>query len=373
MIVDIVVPVHNQLDLTESFLSSLRRRTEHPYRLILVDNGSDNLPESIIHGFPNSKIVRMKKNMGFAGGCNAGIKKGKNPLVAVINNDVLLTSGWLTGLVRALASSPTIAAAAPCSNYASGDQQVDVGRFQNEDEMNRLACAFARKYRCQVEDVSFVSGISLLMRRDALNSIGTFDDRFGAGNYEDNDICLRFKNKGYRIVLVRDTFVYHHGNRTFNALNIDYEKQMERNRAVFEDKWKMDEYTLGCLDEGKDDLAGALKHYLSSMKTGCPNPEPLFRIGLVLMKLGRLEGAESAFNQYLEKCPESTRAMIGLGLAQFENGKVKQGLTMIASVLDKRFVNEDDRMKLKTMITNKSSHHAWASAEGSDRWNTNDQ
>jgi GT2 family glycosyltransferase len=353
--VDVVVPVHDQLDLTRGFLDSLTTFTRYPFRLILVDNGSAQLPESFVGGFANALLIRCPANLGFAGGCNAGLRAGRHPLAAVVNNDLILTQGWLDRLARKLLEDPTIAAAAPSTNYAAGDQVVDIGPFDDEEGMHRRAGAFTARYPGMVEDVACATGMCFLVRRDVLDETGLFDERYGAGNFEDNDLCLRIKNLGLRIVVARDVFVFHYGNRTFQALGIDYRMQMDRNQTLYLEKWKSDHWIQGTRLERRGDLFEALKCYLSSLKEGCRNPEPLLRIGIILLTFGRYEAAAQAFQQYLLACPESHPGLAGLGQALCASGNVPEGLELLRDMLLRRYLSGRDREKIEKWIGNFSS------------------
>lgn len=348
--VDIVVPVHNEEDLTRQFLASLKKETTHPYRLILVDNGSEALPKSLIQDFEDALWVRCDENLGFSGGSNAGIRAGNNPLVAVLNNDLLLTPGWLTRLHDALLRAPNIGAAAACSNYAIDDQQVEIGFFNDTESMQAKAAAFTKRNARLIEDVPFVSGMCLLMKRELLERTGLFDEQYGPGNFEDNDLCLRIKQKGQRIVVARDVFVYHIGNRTFRQLGIDYQAQMSKNHALFLAKWKHDPYVRGCQLENKGDLDGALQCFLKSMKEGDPNPEPFLRTGFILLSAGRYETAARAFLQYITQCPDATRARLGLGSAYYLAGETQKGMSLIQAIFRRRYVRDDIKKSIQKMI-----------------------
>jgi hypothetical protein len=227
---------------------------------------------------------------------------------------------------------------------------VDIGLFTNEEGMHEKAEAFTRRYTGIVEDVPFATGMCLMIKRNVLEQVGAFDTRFGLGNYEDNDLCLRIKNQGLRVVVSREVYVYHHGNRTFHGLNVDYNAQMEKNRRAFREKWDGDPYLEG-LDREKDgDFKGALASYLQALRSGTENPEPLLRTGFILLDLERFDSAARSFRQYIERCPDSTRARLGLGCALTLGGETQMGAALVDAVLKRRYVKDKTRNEIQTLV-----------------------
>jgi len=349
-VVDIIVPVYNKIEMTLQFLKSLKDHTKHPYRLIIVDNGSDDLPDSLIDGFSDALIVRCQENLGFAGGCNKGIAASRNTIAAVVNNDVILTEGWLQRMVKGLLRDPTIAAIAPCTNYSAGFQQVEDANYTSEAKMRIFAKEFASKHPGLIEDVEFVTGMCLVMRRNVLEQTRGFDERFKIGNFEDNDLCLRIKMLGLRIVVARDVFIHHLGNRTFQELRVDYETHMRNNQALYHEKWKNDSFFNACkLHEAKV-WQEALKAYLQSLKERESNHDALFRIGVLLNDLKKHEAAAKSFRRYLKVCPDSTKAAIGLGQSLCLQGDVEKGMAQINSVLKSRYLKGYEKKELDDFI-----------------------
>jgi GT2 family glycosyltransferase len=67
--------------------------------------------------------------------------------------------------------------------------------------------------------------------------IGLLDERFGIGNYEDDDFSLRARKAGFRLRIAGDVFIHHYGSRTFAARAESYDTLLERNKALFDEKW----------------------------------------------------------------------------------------------------------------------------------------
>ena len=115
MRVSVVIPMWNQLELTQRCLRSLQQLTRLPDQIIVVDNGSRPAARAALEAvFPAVVVVRLDRNRGFAGGCNAGIRHALSAgadAVMLLNNDTTVHPELLTELARDLEADPHIAAA----------------------------------------------------------------------------------------------------------------------------------------------------------------------------------------------------------------------------------------------------------------------
>jgi hypothetical protein len=80
-------------------------------------------------------------------------------------------------------------------------------------------------------------GFCLLVRREVFEHVGGFDEQFGLGFFDDDDLCIRALDAGFQLVVAEDVFVHHFGNRTFLNLGIDCRQQMLTNFDRFKNKW----------------------------------------------------------------------------------------------------------------------------------------
>jgi len=239
--ISIVIPAFNQLAYTRQCLASILENTEGDYRLILVDNGSTEPVYDFFSAIPGALALRSETNLGFAAGVNLGLAHAEGH-VLLLNNDTLVPKGWLDGLAAALESAPDIGMVGPMSNYVSGSQLIPGLAFESLDEIN----AFAEKRRADlggsVRDVARLVGFCLLIRDSVVAEVGPLDETFGLGNFEDDDYCVRVLRAGYRLCVDEASFVFHYGNRTFQALGLvdsNWEQLLEENAARFGAKWDL--------------------------------------------------------------------------------------------------------------------------------------
>jgi GT2 family glycosyltransferase/Flp pilus assembly protein TadD len=233
--VAIVIPVYNNLDDTRACWTSLKKSTRIPHRLIIIDNGST---EDVAYEADqnNIEVIRNETNRGFAHACNQGISHTHGDFVVILNNDTILTPGWLDRLLWHLGNDETVGIVAPSTNFAASVQQIPTS-YRSEKELYSFSEEIYARRRHESVEVPKVVGVCMLIRRRMLEEIGLFDTRFGLGNYEDDDLCLRAKLGGYKVIWAKDTFIHHSGSKTFRIIDADYTKLMEENRRKFSAKW----------------------------------------------------------------------------------------------------------------------------------------
>ena len=226
--VSIIIAVHNGFEYTRACLKSILENTaEGKYEVIVVDNGSK--PKY------RGAAVRNEENLGFPRAVNQGIKASKGGLICLLNNDVIVTPGWVERLARHLRRGYDLVG--PCTNSVSGPQQVLVDVYNGTEELGRVAEDFYMRNKGQAIPYHRLVGFCLLIKRKVFNGIGLFDEAYSPGNFEDDDFCLRAIEAGFRPGIARDIFVHHFGGVTHRLLGLDYAALVEKNRKIFETKW----------------------------------------------------------------------------------------------------------------------------------------
>src|SRR5262249_2537914 len=121
----VVLVTFNQLEYTRLCVDSVRHLTDEPYELVLVDNASTDGTPEYLASLPGAKLIRNADNRGFPAAANQGARAAAGRQVLLLNNDTVVTTGWLGRLLRALHAGPDVGLAGPCSNRVSGEQQVE--------------------------------------------------------------------------------------------------------------------------------------------------------------------------------------------------------------------------------------------------------
>jgi GT2 family glycosyltransferase/tetratricopeptide (TPR) repeat protein/SAM-dependent methyltransferase len=236
----IVILTHNQLAYTRLCVDSIRQYTDEPYELIFVDNASRDATVTYLQSLRcqgGVKVLTNRENRGFPAASNQGIQAAAGSQILLLNNDCVVTTGWLGRMLRALHSDPHIGLVGPCSNCVSGEQQVPV-RYDDLSGLDGFAWDWGKANNRLLSDSDRLIGFCLLIRREVVNRIGLLDERFGIGCFEDDDYCRRALRAGFRAVIARDSFVHHFGGRTFLGSGVDFAGLMERNQELFRSKWE---------------------------------------------------------------------------------------------------------------------------------------
>ncbi|WP_026841166.1 glycosyltransferase [Citrifermentans bremense] len=239
----IVILTWNELSCTRECLESIQRYTPEPHEVILVDNGSSDgtIPflREFCAGKVNYRLIENGKNLGFAAGCNIGMRAARGGRILLLNNDTVLTRGWLSGMIEALQRDPKAGIVGPMTNEIAGPQKLAKVPYRGMEELQAFAERFRSDHYGRRIEVDRVVGFCMLFTRELLETVGELDERFGSGNFEDDDFCLRAALAGYRCLIAGDVFIHHYGSRSFAGNRVDYAAAMWKNRKAFDAKWDL--------------------------------------------------------------------------------------------------------------------------------------
>ena len=232
----IIIVTFNELGYTKECVDSIRLRSDEPYELIFVDNGSTDGTPQYLESLADVQVIRNSGNRGFPAAVNQGIKLAHGKQILLLNNDTVVSTGWLLKMLIALESNSRVGLVGPCSNNVSGSQMIPAA-YTEMTSMDGFAWEWGKQHAGQREETDRLIGFCLLIKKAVIDQIGGLDEQFGIGCFEDDDICLRAKQAGWSAVIAREAFVHHYGSRTFAASGVDFDALMNQNRRKFHDKW----------------------------------------------------------------------------------------------------------------------------------------
>ena len=203
--------------------------------LVVVDNDSGDGSEAAIReAVPHATVVQSHANLGFAGGCNLGVRNATGEYVAFLNNDARPGRDWIRAAVDVLAADDEVGAVA-CKVLDWEGERIDY--------VDGSLTWFGMGYKREVEkpdtgewdtpkDVLFGTGAAMFMRTDLYREVGGFDERFFMF-YEDVDLGWRLNLLGYRVRYVPGSVAYHKHHVTMKKFgNFRETYLLERNALL---------------------------------------------------------------------------------------------------------------------------------------------
>ncbi len=238
-IVSIVLITYNQIQFSKQCIESILAYTKISYEIIVVDNASiDDTVNLISHNYPEIKLIKNDKNLGFPIAVNQGINKALGDYVLILNNDTIVADGWLERMIEVAESENNIGMVGPISNEVSGLQKDNEANYRSIKEMPLYAERVSVKNKGEVFHFPRIAFLCTLIKKEVIEKIGGLDERYSPGNFEDDDYCLRTQLAGYKTVIAKDVFIHHFGSKSFKADGENkYAERLEINKKVFVDKW----------------------------------------------------------------------------------------------------------------------------------------
>jgi len=225
-LVSIIVPHWRGQKILQRSLASLRRLNYQPVEILLIDNGCDDGSVAAAHEeFPEVRVIAAGKNLGFAGGCNLGLRTANGKYALLFNDDAEATPDFLAPLVDAMESDPHVAACQPKIRSLEFPEKFDYAGA-NGGFLDIFGFPFCRGRifmtleddRGQYDepcDIFWASGACCLLRLSALQQTGLLDVDFFA-HMEEIDLNWRLHLAGYRIVSVPASVVRHQAGSTLH-------------------------------------------------------------------------------------------------------------------------------------------------------------
>ena len=250
---DIIIPTYNNEELTIACLNSIKECTDIPYQVIWVDNASRNPQkvESLLFDMPHLSI-KMPKNEGFVHAVNEGIKASTAPYICLLNNDTVVSKGWLRKLVNALKRDPKMGIIGSLTmpdprgkGMMDSHHSLSLHKTLVPDmfrkSMEEINQYLEDKYKDQTSVTPFVAFLCAVIKREVIDKVGLLDVNYEMGMWDDNDYNLAVRKLGYKCEFAIDTCIYHRGRSTFNLIEkqegFDVVALLKKNRKYMDQKW----------------------------------------------------------------------------------------------------------------------------------------
>ncbi len=227
---DIIIPVWNQMQSTKNCIESILSSTNHPIRLILINNASDNQTASYLKNIKDKNadtiLINNDRNLGYIKAINQGLRSCDADYICLMNNDTIVSKGWLDELIRFNKHRSEYGLLNPlCKGHKEHSMSVDeYGSHLQNINQNK----FMEMNQCQ--------GYCMFLTKEVFNKVGFLDEVFGIGGFDDTDYSMRAYKMGYRCACVYTAYVYHDEHVSFNDLG-DRKKIQKASEIAYFKKW----------------------------------------------------------------------------------------------------------------------------------------
>ena len=225
-LVSVLMPCCGQLEYTRLCVPSLLRHSRAPYELIALDIGVAAAASVRV------EVVRTPTDLGIASACAEALAQARGQYLVLLNNDTVVTEGWLDQLVALANLSPAVGLVGPISNYAAPPQRVETVPYRIGPRPGprpaggsaplvdtEAVAAFARQWREQHRgkwlEVDRLGGFCLLLKREVLTRLGPAATSAGLGLFDTDMLSVQARQAGFTLACCRDLFIHHFGTRTF--------------------------------------------------------------------------------------------------------------------------------------------------------------
>lgn len=244
-----IILTGNSMEYAKRCVKSIRKNTPEPHEVIFVDNGSADGTIKWLQGQlrenKNYRLIENKINVGPAEGRNQGINRSQGEFIVLMDNDVVVSEGWLSGMLECLNHAPDAGIAGPMTNNGAGMQQAADESYQTVNYLDKYAAQYKERFRHRRIPCRNLNAFCMSFKRALVEQIGLMDERFYTGQCEEEDFCIRAALAGYRNYIAGDVFLHHES------------KPEPGDRESLEDKWTL---TMGSSDGKKLALLKATEY-----------------------------------------------------------------------------------------------------------------
>ena len=304
----VIIPNLNGRELLPDCLNSLRVQTFKNFEIILVDNNSTDGSLSYVNNdFSKVKIIKFKKNHGFAKAINEGVRLSKAEFVLFLNNDTKVDKNWLSNLIRCAEKHPeVISVNSKILNFYNRKLVDGVGILINEVGQAK-SIGWQEKDSGQYNREQYIfcatGGASLFRRKDFIG-VGYFDERFFMYS-EEVDFAFRAQFLGYKSIYCPDAVAFHKHKATAKRFpqHIEYWQFRNMTQTIIRD------FPTSCLLKNWRWLKIILVHFntiIYQLKNGFLWPPILTEIWLILhlpkllLERKKIQSTKKVSDEYID-------------------------------------------------------------------------
>ena len=240
--VSIVIPVYGQHVMTYTCLKSIQATcADESIEIIVIDDCSPEPASEALMPVTGITVVRNDTNLGFLKNCNKAAAMARGEFVLILNNDIIVTAGWLKAMRDVWAERADVGLVGAKLIYPNGQLQEAGGIVWRDGSAwnwgrNQDAGKPAYNY---LREVDYTSGACLLLKREFWNQLAGFDERYAPAYYEDTDLAFRVREAGKKVFYQpRAVVVHFEGQSSGTDVTQGIKKYQVINQQTFLARWR---------------------------------------------------------------------------------------------------------------------------------------
>ena len=239
--VSIVIPAHNKVEVTYLTLASLLlAHNRATFEVILVDDASTDETAELEKTVSGITVIHNRQAQRFIRACNTGAGQARGKYVALLNNDVEVTSGWLDELIDAFDRFDNVGLVGSKLLYPDGRLQDAGGLIWgsgNPWNYGNGRNPWEPRF-CYARQADYLCGAAMMTSRDIWEKVGGLSDYLEPMYFEDTDFAFKVREAGYTTWFIPSSVVYHFEGMTSGTdTSSGFKRFQEVNRPKFKRRW----------------------------------------------------------------------------------------------------------------------------------------
>lgn len=240
--VSIIITSFDNFDLTMACLCSIHKNiVDVDYEIIVVDDCSSFELTKTLDLIEGITLLKNSANIGYLRSCNSAASHARGEYLALLNNDTMVTTGWLKSLIEVANNFSKVGIVGSQLRHPNGVLQEIGGIVWSDGSAARYldgSVSLNNSDSRRVRNVDYCSAASILIKSHLWAELGGFDDSYAPAYYEDTDLCFRARQIGYRTVVQPLSIVVHLQGASYGKSALSQANQLQEiNKKKFYERW----------------------------------------------------------------------------------------------------------------------------------------